>query len=308
MNRFRSLLCLIALSLGLACVDLTPPWQSVSGGTGGSPVGPSSTGGSGVPSDGTGGSSGTGGIADDAGSSASDAVVTGDDSSAGGAGGAVSSAGTGGSDGTGGNLGAGGADGTGGSMVIGGSSGTGGSVGTGINASVAVYRVKTTYSESSIPFYVVDCVQAGTITRLNETDHITPSDFLFHITPGLANPSDPSLVSFESVSNPGSYLRIDSANLTSATRAVTTGAYTWDMNFAYDHLTWFDAFADTTAFKTDATFKKTASLNGDTTMVSMQWYSDSTRYLRHMNYHVFALLPATAQDNIDSSFTFEVQP
>jgi hypothetical protein len=80
------------------------------------------------------------------------------------------------------------------------------------------------------------------------------------------------------------------------------------MNFTYDHLTWFDPVTDTTAFKTDATFKKTAALNGDASMVSLQWSNDNTRYLRHMNYHVFALPSATDQENIDSSFTFEPQP
>jgi hypothetical protein len=172
----------------------------------------------------------------------------------------------------------------------------------------AIYRVKTTYLEGAVAFYLVDSARAGTLARLTETDHVTPGDFLFHVTPGLANPSDPSLVSFESVSSPGYYLRIDSANLTSATRAVTAGAYAWDMNFDYDHVTWFDAFANTAAFKADATFTMTAALNGDATLVSFQWYNDKARYLRHQRYHVFALPPATDQENIDSSFAFEVQP
>ena len=171
-----------------------------------------------------------------------------------------------------------------------------------------IYRLRTTYLEGTVPFYLTDCMQAGTITRLTETDHIAPSDFLFHVKPGLANPNDPSLVSFESVSRPGQFLRIDSANLTSATRAVATGAYAWDLNPTYDHLTWFDAFADTTGFKADATFKMTAALNGDATLVSFQWYNDQTRYLRHQSYHVFALPPTTDQENNDSSFAFEVQP
>ena len=186
---------------------------------------------------------------------------------------------------------------------------TSGSGGSAAAAPEAIYRVKSTYSEgSSNPFYLADCVQAGTLARLTETDHVTANDFLFHIKPGLANPGDPGLVSFESVSNPGYYLRIDSANLTSATRAVITGAYAWDIPSSYDHLTWLDAFTDTTAFKTDATFTMTAALNGDATMVSLQWYNDHARYLRHASYHVFALAPATDQEKIDSSFVFEAQP
>jgi hypothetical protein len=168
------------------------------------------------------------------------------------------------------------------------------------------YRMKTAYSEDSVPFYVVDCVQAGTITRLNETDHITPADFFFHMRPGLANPSDSSLVSFESDTNPGYYLRVDVS--TNATRSVTTGAYKWalDALTSYDHMTWFDPFADTTAFKDDATFKKTEALNGDATMSSLQWYNDSTLYLRHAHYHVFALTSTSEQEHTDASFTFEV--
>jgi len=189
-----------------------------------------------------------------------------------------------------------------------GSGATAVSGGSGMAAQDPVYRIKSTYSEGSTPFYLADCVQAGTLARLNETDHITANDFLFHIKPGLANPDDPGLVSFESVSNPGSYLRIDSANLTSATRAITTGAYSWDTDSSYDHLTWLDAFTDTPAFRTDATFTMTAALNGDATMVSLQWYNDNARYLRHDHYHVFALAPATDQEKIDSSFVFEVQP
>jgi hypothetical protein len=191
---------------------------------------------------------------------------------------------------------------------LGGPTGPGGSDGASNVAPETIYRLRTTYLEGAVPFYLTDCMQAGTITRLTETDHIAPSDFLFHVKPGLANPNDPSLVSFESVSRPGQFLRIDSANLTSATRAVATGAYSWDLNTTYDHLTWFDAFADTTGFKTDATFRMTAALNGDATLVSFQWYNDNTRYLRHQSYHVFALPPTTAQENNDSSFAFEVQP
>jgi hypothetical protein len=186
--------------------------------------------------------------------------------------------------------------------------GTGGPDGANNVTPETIYRLKTTYVEGSLPFYLADCVGAGTITRLTETDHIAPSDFLFHVKPGLANPNDPSLVSFESISRPGYFLRIDSANLTSATRAVATGAYAWDMNPTYDHLTWFDALADTTGFKADATFRMTAALNGAATLVSFQWYNDDSRYLRHQSYHLFALPPTTDQEKNDSSFAFEVQP
>jgi len=66
---------------------------------------------------------------------------------------------------------------------------------------------------------------------------------------------------------------------------------------------WFDPLADTTAFRTDATFEKTAALYGDAARSSFQcqWHNDSdgTRYLRHSYYHLFALLPATAQNNTD---------
>jgi hypothetical protein len=42
-------------------------------------------------------------------------------------------------------------------------------------------------------------------------------------------------------------------------------------------------------------------------MVSLQWYADSTRYLRHANYQVLATPTVDAQQQTDASFTLEVQ-
>ena len=75
------------------------------------------------------------------------------------------------------------------------------------------HRLRTTYREGGVPFYVANSWFHGMITPEGDRfNNQLESDFLWKIVPGLADPSDPSLVSLESVEHPGQYLRIDSQN------------------------------------------------------------------------------------------------
>ena len=128
------------------------------------------------------------------------------------------------------------------------------------------------------------------------------------------NRNSPSLVSFEAQGFPGRYLRIDSANPTrwptggSATQANRGYGLGWIATADQKNLTWVDTFADTTVFKSDATFRKVTALNGDSSMVSLQWYGNSNLYLRHMAYQLLGLpSTGTTQQKIDASFTLETQ-
>ena len=75
------------------------------------------------------------------------------------------------------------------------------------------HRLRTTYREGGVPFYVANSWFHGMITpESDRSNNQLANDFLWKIVPGLADPSDPSLVSLESVEHPGQYLRIDSQN------------------------------------------------------------------------------------------------
>ncbi|MEO5795968.1 MAG: AbfB domain-containing protein [Rhodoferax sp.] len=185
----------------------------------------------------------------------------------------------------------------------------------GVTVPAVTTRIKTTYSEGGTPFYAAHAWFHGIITTLNDTNNgQLPADFKWRAAPGLADPSDPNLVSFEATGFPGRYLRIDSANptrwptgssLTQANRGYGLG---WIATADKHHLTWVDPLEDSTTFKSDATFRKVPALNGDASMVSLQWYGDTTLYLRHMAYQLMGL-PSTAnvQQKIDASFTLETQ-
>ena len=170
------------------------------------------------------------------------------------------------------------------------------------------YRLRTTYSEGGVPFYVAHSWSHGIITTLaDRAKGQLPDDFWWKMVPGLADPTDPDLVSFQSIGQ--SYLRIDSADPTrypSCSEASNRGdALCWAAIGDRNHLMWVDPYQDTTVFKADATFRRVPALNGDASMVSLQWYQDSTRYLRHMNYQVFATPISGSTQQTDASFVIE---
>lgn len=172
------------------------------------------------------------------------------------------------------------------------------------------YRLRTTYSEGGVPFYAAHSHYHGMITTLaDRANGQLADDFLWRVAPGLANPSDPSLVSFESVSWPGYYLRIDSANpnrYPSCSEASNrANALCWVPAADRHHLTWVDAYQNSTAFKSDATFRRVPALNGNASMVSLQWYQDSTRYLRHLDYQLFGAPASDSTQKNDASFAIE---
>lgn len=176
-------------------------------------------------------------------------------------------------------------------------------------------RIKTTYAEGGVPFYVAHSWFHGMITTPDDTRNgQSPTDFKWKAVPGLANPGDANLVSFESVGYPGRYLRIDSADSTrwpagdSASQANRGYGLDWVATADRKNLTWVDTYADNATFRSDATFRKTAALNGDTGMVSLQWYGNTSLYLRHFDYQLLAM-PSTgnAQQKTDASFTLETR-
>jgi hypothetical protein len=172
--------------------------------------------------------------------------------------------------------------------------------------------VRTTFSESGDPFYFAHSWYHGIITYLEDrTDGQLASDFYWRIVPGLADPDDPDLVSFEPIGFPGHYVRIDSENpdrypsCTDNPANRSEGLCALVPDDEENHLVWIDSYEDTDTFKADATFRRVSALNGDSSMVSFQWYQESTRYLRHIGYQMFAHAPDSTQENIDSSFTIE---
>ncbi len=176
-------------------------------------------------------------------------------------------------------------------------------------------QIKTTYAEGGVPFYVAHAWYHGMITNLGDTTKgQLPGDFNWNAVPGLADPTDPNLVSFEAAGFPGRYLRIDSANPgrwptgNSASQANRGYGLGWIAAADQKNLTWVDEYADTAAFKSDATFRKVPALNGDSGMVSLQWYGNSSLYLRHMAYQLLGM-PSTgsAQQKTDASFALEKQ-
>lgn len=172
------------------------------------------------------------------------------------------------------------------------------------------HRLRTSYSEGGVPFYVAHSWYHGLITPESDRSRgQLQDDFLWKVVPGLADPSDPSLVSFESIDFPGRYLRIDSKNpwrYPACNEGSNRGwALCWLAPADRHHLTWVDASVDTPTFRGDVTFRRTAAQNGDPSMVSLQWYSDPSRYLRHMVYQLFATPLADAGQRNDASFVIE---
>ncbi len=105
-------------------------------------------------------------------------------------------------------------------------------------------------------------------------------DSQFKMVAGLA---DSSGVSFESINFPGRYLRVRS-----------------------NGEVWLDSNDSTTTFTNDATFRRVAGL-ADAQKSSYQMWTDSTKYLRHSNYLLYAQGGSGSTFNADATFT-EVAP
>ncbi|WP_437907685.1 family 43 glycosylhydrolase [Sorangium sp. So ce327] len=172
------------------------------------------------------------------------------------------------------------------------------------------YQLRTTHKEDA-PLYVAHSYYHAMITDLDDrANNQLPADFQWRVVPGLANPDDPTLVSFEPVGFGGRYLHVDSMNSTryplqDETSNRASGLWETPPE-ERSHLLWIDVFTESTAFRRDATFRIVPALNGDPTMVSLQWYSDATRYLRHLNYQIHAhVLDGTAVENAEASFALE---
>jgi hypothetical protein len=180
-----------------------------------------------------------------------------------------------------------------------------------------IVRLRTTYSEGGSPFYIAHSWYHLMITYLSDTSHgQLPNDFRWKAVPGLADPTNPALVSFIPAGFPDRFLRINSANPGTYPTCTTANppnaanrgtALCAVPSSQQNHLAWADTYVDSDTFRSDATFRKVAALNGDSKMVSLQWYGDSTRYLRHFQYQVFAtpLSPPPATDYAEASFTLE---
>jgi hypothetical protein len=172
------------------------------------------------------------------------------------------------------------------------------------------HHLRSTYSEGGAPFYVAHSWFHGLITPLDDRSRgQIAEDFLWKVVPGLADPGDPALVSFEAVGYPGRYLRVDSASPGRYPSCDEPSNRAWALCWVAEadrhHLLWLDAFADTTAFRADATFRRVPALNGDAAMISLQWYADPSRYLRHMAYQLFATAITGAVEQNDASFALE---
>lgn len=176
-------------------------------------------------------------------------------------------------------------------------------------------RLRTTYGEGGNPFYVAHSYYRMMITNLaDRANGQEQNDFLWRMVPGLADPENPDLVSFEAVGWPGRYLRIDSQN-PNRYPSCTTGTAEGNRGFGAcnyvdvserNHLGWIDPIADSATFRSDATFERVPALNGNAAMVSFRWHGNATRYLRHIGYQVFAhTVDGTPVDNNDASFTIE---
>lgn len=173
------------------------------------------------------------------------------------------------------------------------------------------YRIKSTYVEGGTDYYLANLPGYfhTVIARLVEPA-LSTNDFVWVLRPGLADPSDPVLVTLEPFSYPGRAMRIDSAMPTRYPPCGEASPYGWALcNVPVSeqaYLGWTDSFAAGATYASDATFRRVAALNGNGAMLSFRWYGGSTRYLRHNYYNVKALpMTGTAQDNLDASFSLE---
>ncbi len=174
--------------------------------------------------------------------------------------------------------------------------------------SISLFRTNH-LDNNGVPHYFAHSWLHGIITYLEDRSNgQIETDFYWRILPGLADPSNPDLFSVMPINQPGKYVRIDSNTPSrypacdiKANRASSLCNVPEEKR---NHLVWADWYEDTDTFRADATFRRVSALNANPSMVSFQWYQDPTRYLRHLNFHVFAHVPETDQEQ-DSSFTIE---
>jgi hypothetical protein len=105
-------------------------------------------------------------------------------------------------------------------------------------------------------------------------------DSEFRVRIGMSNAS---AVSFESVNFAGYYLRVRS-----------------------NGEVWVDKYDGSAAFRDSATFVRVPGL-ADSSKSSFRMWTDSTRYLRHSNYWLYAQSGSGSGFNGDATFT-EVAP
>jgi hypothetical protein len=176
----------------------------------------------------------------------------------------------------------------------------------------SISLLRTSYLENGEPYYFAHSMFHGIITFLEDrSDGQLETDFHWRIVPGLADPSDPDLISFAPSNQPGMYVRIDSNNTSRYPPCGGSGANRGSTLCSVpvekrNHLVWVDMYEDTDTFRADATFRRVSALNNIPSMVSFQWYQDPTRYLRHLFYQLFAHVSDSDQEKHDSSFTIEV--
>ncbi len=163
-------------------------------------------------------------------------------------------------------------------------------------------KIKSTYVDASgRPFYLVHSWYHGIITYDSDTNgNQLATDFFFQGWPGMANPSDSTLVSIESSSLQGYWLRFNSATPNTWPSDASNQAQYRSLVPAdqQNHLLWLDPSDGTAQYAWDATFKVVPALNGDPTMVSLLWCGETAdgtcsdiaqpRYACHSYDQVFA--------------------
>lgn len=180
------------------------------------------------------------------------------------------------------------------------------------------FYIRTTYQEGGSYFYVSHSWYHTMMTTLGDTGGgLMPTDQQWVFVPGLADPTDPSLVSIQPLGpvtgcegTGGCYWRIDSAY---PNRYPTCGegsnrgyALCWVGESDRNHLGWVDAYTDSATYRSDATFRLETALNGDISLVSLEWYGESGRYVRHAAYQIFASTnDLSTTQRLDASFALE---
>jgi hypothetical protein len=143
-----------------------------------------------------------------------------------------------------------------------------------------------------------------------EEQGIAADDYTWRLAPGLADPTDPNLISFESATRPGFYWRVRSESFEDWPDE--TGPFYRDEDFAagsttrHNHLVFMDRIqADDSSFANDATFRRVPATNGDDTMSSFQWYVDPTLHVGYFEGHLVAQDRTVHGGDDITSFTLE---
>jgi hypothetical protein len=190
-----------------------------------------------------------------------------------------------------------------------------------------IYRIRTTYSEGGNPFYVTTTSHQtdagasyhGIIARLGEPSIADAKAYLWNMRPGLADPNDPSLVSFASVLYPDRYWRFDGADPARYPSCDDGATYGWALCKppleSRTNLLWLDPPAGAT-FPRDATVRLIHGFNGDPAAVSFQLHRTLTSdggtdalFVTDQWYQMNGLPQDGSQSLKDqASFTLELVP